>query len=90
MKLQEAIDAPVCHSTHFPIKILPYEHPLGMVLIEKWIGETVIEELRSRGRIGGIIGSWEIGRRCAVARDSEAGALKAATNARDMQRYAGG
>ncbi len=90
MNLQEAIDAPAFHSTHFPSSFFPHEHQLGVVLIEERIGESVIEGLESRGHIVGKAGSWEIGRMCAVSRDPETGVLKAAANARGMQGYAVG
>lgn len=90
MNLQEAIDAPAFHSTHFPSSFFPHEHQRGVVLIEDRIGDAVIDELKSRGHIVGKAGGWEIGRMCAVSRDPKTGVLKAAANARGMQGYAVG
>ena len=90
MNLQEAIDAPSFHSTHFPSSFFPHEHQLGVVLIEERMGDSVIRELQARGHIVGKAGGWEIGRMCAVSRDPRTGVLKAAANARGMQGYAVG
>ena len=90
MNLQEAIEAPAFHSTHFPSSFYPHEHQLGVVLIEKRVGEDVLQELRKRGHRVGVAGDWEIGRLCAVSRDPGTGMLYAGANPRGMQGYAVG
>ncbi|WP_248764087.1 gamma-glutamyltransferase family protein [Pseudarthrobacter sp. SSS035] len=90
MNLQEAIDAPSFHSTHFPSSFFPHEHQLGVVVIERRIGADVVRELRARGHLVGEAGDWEIGRMCAVSRDPATGMVRAAANPRGMQGYAVG
>ena len=90
MNLQEAIDAPSFHSTHFPSSFFPHEHQLGVVVIERRIGEEIVRELRARGHHVGVAGDWEIGRMCAVSRDPATGTVRAAANPRGMQGYAVG
>jgi gamma-glutamyltranspeptidase/glutathione hydrolase len=90
MNLQEAIDAPSFHSTHFPSSFFPHEHQLGVVVIERRIGEEIVQELRERGHQVGVAGDWEIGRMCAVSRDPATGTVRGAANPRGMQGYAVG
>lgn len=90
MNLQEAIEAPAFHSTHFPSSFYPHEHQPGVVLVEQRAGEEVLQELRDRGHRVGRAGDWEIGRLCAVSRDPETGMMYAGANPRGMQGYAVG
>jgi gamma-glutamyltranspeptidase/glutathione hydrolase len=89
MNLQEAIDAPAFHTTHFPSSFYPREaHPRQVVLEERF-GPDVIADLRSRGHEVVVSAPWSLGRMCAVGRDG-AGKLSAAANPRGMQGYAVG
>lgn len=90
LNLQEAIDAPAFHSTHFPSSFYPHDYQTGVIVIEARAGEEVIAALEARGHIVGRAGDWEIGRMCAVSRDPQTGVLRAAANARGMQGYAVG
>lgn len=90
MNLQEAIEAPGFHSTHFPSSFFPHEHQTGVVLIEQRAGDEVLEGLQERGHRVGRAGDWEISRMCAVSRDPHTGALRAGANPRGMQGYAVG
>ncbi|GAB3518351.1 gamma-glutamyltransferase family protein [Arthrobacter monumenti] len=90
MNLQEAIDAPSFHSTHFPSSFFPHEHQLGVVLIEQRVGDEVLTALKARGHRVARAGDWEIGRLCAVSREPETGMLHAGANPRGMQGYAVG
>ncbi len=89
MNLQESIDAPVFHSTHFPSSFYPRESCPGQLVVEGRLGAEVIAELRRRGHDVLVSGDWSLGRMCAVGRDRD-GHLRAAANPRGMQGYAVG
>jgi len=88
MNLQEAIDAPAFHTTHFPSSFWPRESFPAAVDVEDRAGPEVIEGLRARGHEVTVAAPWSLGRVSAVARDD--GMLYAAANARGMQGYAAG
>ena len=88
MNLQEAIDAPAFHTTHFPSSFWPRESVPAAVDVEDRAGPEVIEGLRARGHEVTVAAPWSLGRVSAVARDD--GMLYAAANARGMQGYAAG
>ena len=89
MNLQEAIDAPAFHSTHFPSSFHPRGAQPGRMEIESRAGEALIGALRARGHDVEVTGPWTLGRLSAVAREP-GGVLRAAANPRGMQGYAAG
>jgi gamma-glutamyltranspeptidase/glutathione hydrolase len=88
MNLQEAIDAPAFHTSHFPSSFYPRESFPRAVDVEERAGPAVIEGLRERGHQVRVRPPWSLGRVSAVARSG--GFLYAAANARAMQGYAVG
>ncbi|UYM06215.1 gamma-glutamyltransferase family protein [Solicola gregarius] len=90
MNLQEAIDAPMFHTTHFPGSFYPRDAYPGQVVAEERLGAEVVAELESRGHRMSVAGAWELGRLSAVARDPRTGQVRAAANPRGMQGYAVG
>jgi gamma-glutamyltranspeptidase/glutathione hydrolase len=88
--LQEAIDAPMFHTNHFPRSFYPHHAMPGMVVVEDRVGEDVVAELRRRGHDVRVEPGWSQGRLSAVADDRPAGQLRAAANPRGMQGYAVG
>jgi gamma-glutamyltranspeptidase / glutathione hydrolase len=90
LNLQEAIDAPMFHSAHFPSSFYPRESQPGRMLIEERIDPSVVAELRRRGHDVEVTDPWTLGRLSAVARETETGFLKAAANPRGAQGYAVG
>ncbi|HEX9541112.1 MAG TPA: gamma-glutamyltransferase family protein [Streptosporangiaceae bacterium] len=88
MNLQEAIDAPAFHTSHFPSSFYPRESWPRAVDVEERAGATVIAGLRARGHDVTVRPPWSLGRISAVARDR--GFLYAAANPRGMQGYAVG
>jgi gamma-glutamyltranspeptidase/glutathione hydrolase len=88
MNLQEAIDAPAFHTSHFPSSFYPRESSPRAVDVEERAGSAVIAGLRDRGHEVTVRPPWSLGRVSAVARDG--GFLYAAANARGMQGYAAG
>ncbi|WP_455566420.1 gamma-glutamyltransferase family protein [Nonomuraea angiospora] len=88
LNLQEAIDAPMFHSEHFPSSFFPRGSRPGVLHVEDRVDAAVTAELRRRGHEVEVQGPWTLGRLSAVARDGEF--LKAAANPRGAQGYAVG
>ncbi len=88
MNLQEAIDAPMWQTDHFPRSFYPHPSSPGSLLIEDRFSPEAIEELKRRGHAVTLTGPWSQGRLCAVGRDPERGLLMGAANPRGMQGYA--
>ncbi|MFI7634438.1 gamma-glutamyltransferase family protein [Nonomuraea sp. NPDC049400] len=88
LNLQEAIDAPMFHSEHFPSSFFPRGSRPGVLHVEDRLDAGVIAELRRRGHEVEAQGPWTLGRLSAVAR--EGAFLKAAANPRGAQGYAAG
>ncbi len=89
MGLQEALDAPLFHSTHFPASFYPRSCSPGQIMVEESYGPTVIAELRARGHDVQTSPPMSIGRLTAATRDG-AGMLRAGASPRLMQAYAVG
>ncbi len=90
LNLQEAIDAPTFHTTHFPSSFYPRNAAPGEVVAEDRLGPETIEALRARGHDVTVVDGWSLGRLSAVGRDTATGLLRAAANPRGMQGYAAG
>ena len=90
MSLQEAIDAPMFHSTGFPGSFHPREMEHGVLVAEDRVPESVLSGLAARGHEVTTQGPWSLGRMCAVGRDPRTGVLTAGANPRGMQGYAVG
>ena len=88
MNLQEAIDAPAFHTSHFPSSFHPRESSPLSVSVEERVGADVTARLGERGHRVTVRPPWSLGRVSAVARSG--GFLYAAANARGMQGYAVG
>ncbi|MGB5951715.1 MAG: gamma-glutamyltransferase [Ornithinimicrobium sp.] len=90
MSLQEAIDAPMFHTTSFTGSFYPRTEDPGGMVAETRFSEDVLADLEQRGHRVQRSGPWSLSRLCAVARDPETGLLSAAANPRGMQGYAVG
>jgi gamma-glutamyltranspeptidase/glutathione hydrolase len=90
MSLQQAIDAPMFHSTSFPGSFHPREMEPGVLVVEDRIPDDVLDALQRRGHEVMAQGPWSLGRMCAVSRDPATGVLRAGANPRGMQGYAVG
>jgi gamma-glutamyltranspeptidase/glutathione hydrolase len=88
MNLQEAIDAPAFHTSHFPSSFYPRESVPRSLFVEDRFPAAVVDELRRRGHDVRVMPAWSLGRVSAVARDR--GFLYAGANPRGMQGYAVG
>lgn len=89
LNLQEAIDLPLFHSTHFPSSFYPRSRKPGQILAEARFGPGVLDELRARGHRVTESEPWSIGRLTAALREPD-GLLRAAATPRLMQAYAVG
>ena len=90
LNLQEAIDAPMFHSRHFPSSFYPHDSAPGLLSVENRIDPAVAEDLRNRGHDLTLEDPWSLGRLCVVGKDPTTGQLMAAANPRGMQGYAVG
>jgi len=90
LNLQEAIDAPIWHTTHFPSSFYPRGSAPGEIVVESRVGARVLSGLRRRGHKVVVAGPWTLARLSAVAKDHRTGMLYAAANPRGMQGYAVG
>jgi gamma-glutamyltranspeptidase/glutathione hydrolase len=88
LNLQEAIDAPEFHTTHFPSSFYPREANPGQILIEGRAAPETVDDLRRRGHKVDVVDDWLLGRVSAAAKQGPL--LKAAANPRFMQGYAFG
>jgi gamma-glutamyltranspeptidase/glutathione hydrolase len=90
LNLQEAIDTPMFHSSHFPSSFYPHESHPGRLVAENRVDAETVQKLRDRGHDLVLDGSWSLGRLAAVGKDPKTGQLMAAANPRGMQGYAVG
>ncbi len=89
LNLQEAIDAPMFHTDHFPSSFHPREVALKAVTVEDRLPADTIRGLRERGHAVEVAGGWSQGRLSAISRAPD-GLLRAGANPRGMQGYAVG
>ena len=89
LNAQEAIDAPMFHTDHFPESFYSRQPRPRVVQIEERFGRETLAELERRGHLVEPQGPWSLGRVSAAGRDRE-GLLYAAANPRGMQGYAVG
>jgi len=87
MNLQEAIDLPLFHTTHFPSSFHPRTGMPGNIMIEKNIGEKTLAALRQRGHDITAAEPNTVGRLTGASRDAN-GLMHAGATARMMQAYA--
>ena len=90
LNLQEAIDAPMFHSSHFPSSFYPHESHPGRLVAENRLELETVLRLRDRGHDLVLDGAWSLGRLAVAGKDPKTGQLMAAANPRGMQGYAVG
>jgi gamma-glutamyltranspeptidase/glutathione hydrolase len=90
LNLQEAIDAPMFHSSHFPSSFYPHESHPGRLVAENRLDPETVQDLRERGHELVLDGPWSLGRLAVAGKDPKTGQLMAAANPRGMQGYAVG
>jgi gamma-glutamyltranspeptidase/glutathione hydrolase len=87
--LQDAIEAPSWHSTHFPSSFYPREAFPARIHIEERFGEATLSALTARGHDVVAEGPWSLGRLSAVAIGDD-GTRYAGATQRGLQGYAAG
>ena len=90
LNLQEAIDAPTFHSSHFPSSFFPRAASPGGLAIEGRFPQATFDELVRLGHGVQVADDWSLGRLSAVGADGDPAPFKAAANPRGMQSYAAG
>jgi gamma-glutamyltranspeptidase/glutathione hydrolase len=86
LNLQEAIDAPMFNSLHFPASFTPRASRPGALSIESRFEPRTLGELQSRGHLLNVVDGWSLGRLCAASKAG--GMIKAAATPRHMEAYA--
>src|SRR4029453_7381473 len=89
LNAQEAIDAPMFHTEHFPESFYPRRARPRALQVEGRFDRAAVDELRRRGHFVEVGGPWSLGRLSAAGRGGD-GVLHAAANPRGMQGYAVG
>jgi gamma-glutamyltranspeptidase/glutathione hydrolase len=87
--LQQAIDAPLFHTAHFPGSFYPRTREAASLTAEQNFTPQVLDALVRRGHKLTVTEPWTIGRLTAAARNPN-GLLRAAATPRLMQAYAVG
>ncbi len=88
MDLQEAADAPLVHTSHFPSSFYPHETFPKRVVAESRIPAGVLDELRARGHDIETVGDWASGEITAVRFDPDSGLIEGAASPRAGAAYA--
>jgi len=87
--LQQAIDAPLFHTAHFPGSFYPRTREAASLTAEQNFAPSVLEALGRRGHRLTVAEPWSVGRLTAAGRSPD-GLLRAAATPRLMQAYAVG
>ena len=90
MNLQEALDAPTVHTTHFPSSFYPRAAYPRRVIAEPRIPAEVLDALTRRGHEIEKTGAWSNGKVTAVSRNAQTGVLSSAASAKNNIGYAMG
>ena len=88
MPLQQALEAPTVHSTHFPSSFYPRRAYQRGVSAESRIDAGVLDELRRRGHEVRMTGPWGHGKPMAVRIDAEQGVIRGGVSPRGVIGYA--
>ena len=89
-RLAAQIDARMFHTDAMVASFEPRTVQPASLTVEARLGDSVIEELRSRGHEVTVMGPWSLGRLSCVGVDPERGWFYAAANSRGAQGYAAG
>ena len=90
MNLQEALDAPTVHTTHFPSSFYPRHAFPGRVVAESRLPDKTLDELRRRGHDIEMTGDWANGKVLGIRYHSETGVIAGAASAKNNIGYAMG
>ena len=90
MGVQQALDAPLFHSEHFPASFYPHNQSPGRVVIEERIPAPIRAALADRGHDVHTCGAWELGRVMGIRFDEQRGLVYGGASARGETAYAQG
>ncbi len=90
MDLQEAVDAPNFHTSHFPASFYPHSADPGVMTVENRIETSTVEALRGRGHLVQVVHAWSHGRVLGIRYDPDTGVLYGAASPRLETGYAMG
>lgn len=90
MNLQQALDAPLFHSAHFPDSFYPHEMTPAGLVVEGRIPPATVDALLAMGHDIVVDGDWESGQVTAARITPETGLLEAGASPRSMAAYAVG
>jgi gamma-glutamyltranspeptidase/glutathione hydrolase len=90
MGLQEALDAPLFRTAHWPDSFYPHEADPASIILEGRIPAATIETLAAMGHDMYVDGDWESGQVTAARITPETGLLEAGASPRSMAAYAVG
>ena len=88
MNLQQAIDAPTFHTTHFPSSFYPRRAHPGELHLEDRIPKRVLSGLKRRGHKVVVEEGWSNGKVTAVSFDQATRVISAAASSRMQSAYA--
>src|SRR6266542_1590938 len=87
MDLQEAIDAPTVHTSHFPGSFYPHRAYLGRAHAEGRVSVEVRAALEAKGHEIRVDGDWSHGQVTAVSFDPATGVVRGAASPRARTAY---
>ena len=87
---QQAIDAPMFHTTALAGSFWPRTWTPAGVVVEGRLGAAVVSDLERRGHRVTVSADWSLGRLSTVTRQADGSMLGAAANSRGAQGYAAG
>jgi gamma-glutamyltranspeptidase/glutathione hydrolase len=90
MNVQEAVDAPNFHSSHFPASFYPHSAEPGAMAIENRVSEETIESLKAKGHNVQVVRGWSHGRVLGIRYDAGTGVMYGASSPRLETGYAMG
>lgn len=90
MNIQEALDAPLVYSAHFPSSFYPREAFPGTVVVEGRIPAMVISELEKRRHRVEKTNDWEVGKAMGIHIHPETGVIMGGVSPRRTIGYAMG
>jgi gamma-glutamyltranspeptidase/glutathione hydrolase len=88
MDVQEALDAPVFYSVHFPSSFYPRERFPGRMAAEGRIPRAVIKVLEDRGHEVEVKGDWVMGKALGIRVDRDRGVISGGASPRHGIAYA--
>ncbi|MDF1526469.1 MAG: gamma-glutamyltransferase [bacterium] len=90
MNLQEAVDAPNFHTSHFPASFHPHSAEPGAMAIENRVSKETVESLREKGHDVHVVHAWSHGRVLGIRYDAATSVMYGAASPRLETGYAMG